>query len=38
MGFNYILKSIFGNKSDRDFKELLPIASKVNAEWEKMMS
>ena len=36
MGFNDILKSLFGNKSDRDLKELLPIASKVNAEWEKM--
>ena len=36
MGFNDILKSLFGNKSDRDLKELLPIASKVNAEWEKI--
>ncbi len=36
MGFNDILKSLFGNKSDRDLKELLPIASKVNVEWEKI--
>ena len=36
MGFNDILKSLFGNKADRDLKELLPIASKVNAEWEKI--
>ena len=33
MGFNDILKSLFGNKSDRDMKELMPIVAKVNAEW-----
>ena len=38
MGYNDILKSLFGNKSDRDLKELIPIASKVNAEWEKIKS
>ena len=31
MGFNDILKRLFGNKADRDMKELLPIVSKVNA-------
>jgi len=36
MGFNDILKRLFGNKADRDLKELLPIVSKVNAEWEKI--
>ena len=36
MGFNDILKNLFGNKSDRDLKVLLPIASKINAEWEKI--
>ncbi|KIO44156.1 MULTISPECIES: preprotein translocase subunit SecA [Sanguibacteroides] len=36
MGFNDILKQLFGNKSDRDLKELLPIVAKVNAEWEKV--
>ena len=30
MGFNDILKSLFGNKSDRDLKELTPIAAHVN--------
>lgn len=36
MGFNDVLKKLFGNKSDRDMKELLPIVGKVNAEWEKI--
>ncbi len=36
MGFNDIMKKLFGNKSDRDMKELLPIVGKVNAEWEKI--
>jgi len=36
MGFNDVLKKLFGNKSDRDMKELLPIVGKVNAEWEKL--
>ena len=38
MGFNDILKSLFGNKSDRDMKELMPIVANVNAEWEKLKS
>jgi len=36
MGFNDILKKLFGNKSDRDLKELRPIVAKVNAEWERV--
>lgn len=36
MSLNDILKSLFGNKSDRDLKELLPIATKINAEWDKV--
>lgn len=36
MSLNDILKSLFGNKSDRDMKELLPVVGKVNAEWEKV--
>ena len=31
MGFNNILKSIFGNKSDRDMKKLLPIVNQIKA-------
>ncbi|MDR0765761.1 MAG: preprotein translocase subunit SecA [Odoribacteraceae bacterium] len=38
MGFNDILKSLFGNKSDRDLKELLPIVTRVNAEWAGIKS
>ena len=36
MSFNDILKKLFGNKSDRDMKELLPVVAKVNAEWVKV--
>lgn len=36
MGFNDVLKKLFGNKSDRDMKELVPIVAQVNAEWEKI--
>ncbi|WP_065220019.1 MULTISPECIES: preprotein translocase subunit SecA [Butyricimonas] len=36
MGFNDILKKLFGNKADRDMKELLPVVKKVNTEWEKI--
>lgn len=36
MGLNDVLKKLFGNKSDRDMKELLPIVGEVNAEWEKI--
>ena len=30
------MKSLFGNKSDRDMKELRPIVGKINTEWEKI--
>ncbi|MDR1756285.1 MAG: preprotein translocase subunit SecA [Culturomica sp.] len=36
MGFNDVLKKLFGNKSDRDLKELLPVVAKVNAEWDQI--
>ena len=36
MGFNDFLMKIFGNKSEKDMKELMPFVSKVNAEWEKL--
>lgn len=36
MALNDILKMLFGNKSDRDMKELLPVVAKVNAEWVKV--
>ena len=36
MSFNDILKKLFGNKSDRDMKVLVPIVAQVNAEWEKV--
>ncbi|MGM9802994.1 MAG: preprotein translocase subunit SecA, partial [Muribaculaceae bacterium] len=31
MGFNDILKALFGNKSTRDLKKLLPMVDKINA-------
>lgn len=31
MGFNEILKSIFGNKSQRDLKKIMPVVAKINA-------
>ena len=31
MGFNDLLKSLFGNKSQRDLKEIQPIVDKINA-------
>ncbi|MBP3419742.1 MAG: preprotein translocase subunit SecA [Marinifilaceae bacterium] len=36
MGFNDFLMKIFGNKAEKDMKELRPIVSKINAEWEKL--
>ncbi|WP_298616737.1 preprotein translocase subunit SecA [uncultured Odoribacter sp.] len=36
MGFNDVLKKLFGNKSDRDMKELVPIVGKINTEWDKI--
>ena len=31
MGFNDVLKKLFGTKSDRDLKKLLPIVDKIKA-------
>ena len=36
MGFNDILKSLFGNKSDREMKELMPMVANVTAEGETL--
>ncbi len=36
--FDNIVKSIFGNKSDRDYKEMQPIVAEINAEYEKLKS
>ena len=36
MGFNDFLMKLFGNKSEKDMKELMPIVGKVNAEWEQL--
>ncbi|MCC8173672.1 MAG: preprotein translocase subunit SecA [Odoribacter sp.] len=36
MGFNDILKKMFGNKAGRDMKELSPIVGKINTEWERV--
>jgi len=36
--FDNLVKSIFGNKSDRDYKEMQPIVAKINAEYEKLKS
>ena len=30
MGFNDFLKSIFGNKSQRDLREIQPIVNQIN--------
>ena len=36
--FDNLVKSIFGNKSDRDYKEMQPIVAEINAEYEKLKS
>jgi preprotein translocase subunit SecA len=36
MGFNDILKSLFGNKAQRDLKEIEPIVRKIKAAYEKV--
>src|SRR5688572_21299171 len=36
--FDNIVKSIFGSKSDRDYKEMQPIVAEINAEYEKLKS
>jgi preprotein translocase subunit SecA len=36
--FDNLVKSIFGNKSDRDYKEMQPVVQQINAEYEKLKS
>jgi preprotein translocase subunit SecA len=36
MGFNDILKTVFGNKSDRDMKKIAPIVEKVKAAYPEI--
>ena len=38
MGFNDLLKKLFGNKSDRDLKEIRPIVDKINAIYPTLTS
>lgn len=33
-----ILKKLFGSKSDRDIKEVLPYVEKINSEWQSLKS
>ncbi len=36
--FDNLVKSIFGNKSDRDYKEMQPVVQQINVEYEKLKS
>ncbi|MBP5135649.1 MAG: hypothetical protein ILP24_07835, partial [Paludibacteraceae bacterium] len=36
MGFNDILKKLFGNKSQRDLKEIMPYVNKINQCYENI--
>lgn len=36
--FDNIVKSLFGSKSDRDYKEMQPIVAEINGEYEKLKS
>jgi preprotein translocase subunit SecA len=36
--FDNLVKSIFGSKSDREYKEMQPIVAEINAEYEKLKS
>lgn len=36
MSFNSFLKSIFGNKSDRDLKKLMPIVREIQKVYPEM--
>ena len=36
--FDNIVKSVFGSKSDRDYKEMQPVVVEINAEYEKLKS
>jgi preprotein translocase subunit SecA len=34
--FDNLVKSIFGSKSDREYKEMQPVVAQINAEYEKL--
>ena len=34
--FDNIVKTIFGSKSDREYKEMQPVVAQINAEYEKL--
>ncbi len=34
--FDNLVKSIFGSKSDREYKQMQPIVAEINAEYEKL--
>src|SRR4051812_47027092 len=36
--FDNIVKSIFGSKSDREYKEMQPLVAEINTEYEKLKS
>ena len=36
MGFNDILKKLFGNKSQRDLREIQPYVDRILAEYAKI--
>lgn len=36
--FDNLVKSIFGSKSDREYKEMQPIVAQINAEYDKLKS
>ena len=36
MGFNDILKKLFGNKAQRDLKEIEPYVEKIKTAYEKI--
>ncbi len=36
--FDNLVKSIFGSKSDREYKEMQPVVVQINAEYEKLKS
>ena len=38
MGFNDILKKLFGNKSQRDLREIQPYVDRILAEYAKIES
>src|SRR4051812_4731602 len=36
--FDNLVKSVFGSKSDREYKEMQPVVAEINAEYEKLKS